>query len=89
MEPNEGKPQGYWERAALFLLGIVLALTVYSFQEQSKKVEKLESTVIVLQTSKVDKGDLREVEDRINTNISAMKSDILSRLDLYFQKSSK
>lgn len=89
MEPNEGKLQGYWERAALFLLGIVLALTVYSFQEQSKKVEKLESTVIVLQTSKVDKGDLREVEDRINTNISAMKSDILSRLDLYFQKSSK
>lgn len=76
----------YWERVGLFLMGIVLALVVWAFQEQSKRVEKLESTIIVLQTTKVDKTDLRDVEDRINSNISAMKSDILARIDLYFQK---
>lgn len=76
----------YWERVALFLLATVLSLTVWAFQEQSRKVEKLEQTIIVLQTTKVDKGDLRDVEDRINSNISAMKSDVIARIDLYFQK---
>ena len=76
----------YWERVGLFLMATVLALTVWAFQEQSKRVEKLEGTIILLQTTKVDKTDLRDVEDRINSNISAMKSDILARIDLYFQK---
>lgn len=85
-ETANSRINNYWERVALFLMGIVLALTVWAFQEQSKRVEKLEGTIIVLQTTKVDKGDLRDVEDRINSNISAMKSDILARIDLYFQK---
>lgn len=83
---SNARINNYWERVALFLMGTVLALTVWAFQEQSKRVEKLEGTIIVLQTTKVDKGDLRDVEDRINSNISAMKSDILARIDLYFQK---
>lgn len=78
--------RSYWERAAIYLMGIMLAFTIWAFQEQTKRVEKLENTVVMLQTSKVDKGDLAQVETRINTNIAAMKSDILARLDLYFKK---
>ena len=77
---------GYWERIALFLIGIVLSLVVWAYQEQGKKIERLESTALVLQTGKVDKADLRDVEDRINTKIDGMKSDILSRLEWYFGK---
>lgn len=86
--PNDpsNRINNYWERIGLFLMATVLSLTVWAFQEQSRRVEKLEGTIIVLQTTKVDKGDLRDVEDRINSNISAMKSDILARIDLYFQK---
>lgn len=83
---NEVGVKNTWERAALFLIGIVLSLTVWAFQEQSKRVEKLETTMIVMQTTKVDKDDLRLTEDRINSNISAMKSDVIARIDLYFQK---
>ncbi|MCY1416335.1 hypothetical protein D9M71_318400 [compost metagenome] len=79
-----GRINGYWERIALFALSSILALTVWAFQEQSKRVEKLEATTLVLQTSKVDKGDLRDVEDRINSKIDGMKSDILGRLEWYF-----
>lgn len=81
---SNSRINGYWERAALFLMGIVLAMTVWAFQEQSKKVERLEATVLVLQTGKVDRADLRDVEDRINSKIDGMKSDILSRLEMYF-----
>lgn len=83
---NDVGVKNTWERAALFLIGIVLSLTVWAFQEQSKRVEKLETTMIVMQTTKVDKDDLRLTEDRINSNISAMKSDVIARIDLYFQK---
>lgn len=83
-ENSNSRINGYWERAALFLMGIVLAMTVWAFQEQSKKVERLEATVLVLQTGKVDRADLRDVEDRINSKIDGMKSDILSRLEMYF-----
>jgi len=79
-------PNNYWERASLFLMGIVLALTVWAFQEQAKKIEKLEAVALVLQTSKVEKSDLKDVEDRLSNSITAMKSDILARIDLYFQK---
>lgn len=81
-------PTNYWERAALFLMGVILSLTVWAFQEQSKKIEKLEAVTILLQTTKVDRGDLKETEARINTTIEAMKSDIIARIDLYFQKTS-
>ena len=45
-EPANSRINNYWERVALFLMGTVLALTVWAFQEQSKRVEKLEGTII-------------------------------------------
>lgn len=78
-----------WERMALGLLAIILGFTVWAFQAQTKKVEELEARVLVIQTSKVDRSDLRDVEDRINSKIDGMKSDLIARLDLYFGKLSK
>lgn len=86
----------YWERGALYLIGVVLMFGVYSFQEQTKRLENLEAKVIYLDKSKVDKADLKEVEDRINTKIDGMKtaindrqdimqSSILARMDFYFK----
>lgn len=83
----ESEAKNTWERVALMLLSVVLSLTVWAFNEQSKRVEKLETTMIVIQTTKVDKDDLRLTEDRINSNISAMKADVIARLDLYFKNS--
>lgn len=86
----------YWERAALGLMAIVMSLIVWTYQQQSAKVETLETKVIALDKVKVDKGDLREVEDRLNSKMDGLRTDIinrqdimqsniLGRLDLYFQ----
>lgn len=86
----------YWERAALGLMAIVMSLIVWTYQQQSAKVEALETKVIALDKVKVDKGDLREVEDRLNSKMDGLRTDIinrqdimqsniLGRLDLYFQ----
>ncbi len=88
-ETANNRINNLWERAALFFLTAALSLTVWAFQEQGKKVEALEQRVLVIQTSKVDKADLRDVEDRINSKIDGMKSDLIARLDLYFGKLSK
>ena len=72
----------YWERAALGLMAIVMSLVVWSFQEQSKRVENLETKVISLDKEKIGRGDLREVEERLNSKMDGLKSDILARQDL-------
>lgn len=72
----------YWERAALGLMTIVMSLVVWSFQEQGKRVENLEAKVIAMDKVKVDRGDLKELEERLNSKMDALKSDILARQDL-------
>ena len=87
----------YWERAALGLMAIVMSLVVWSFQQQAAKVETLETKVIALDKEKIGRGDLREVEERLNSKMDGLKSDILarqdilqaniiSRLDMYFKQ---
>lgn len=87
----------YWERAALGLMAIVISLVVWSFQEQGKRVENLEAKVIAMDKEKIGRGDLREVEERLNSKMDGLKSDIiarqelmqssiLSRLDMYFKQ---
>lgn len=72
----------YWERAALGLMAIVMSLVVWSFQEQGKRVENLEAKVISMDKEKIGRGDLREVEERLNSRMDGLKSDILARQDL-------
>lgn len=72
----------YWERAALGLMAIVMSLIVWTYQQQSAKVEALETKVIALDKVKVDKGDLREVEDRLNSKMDGLRTDIINRQDI-------
>ena len=72
----------YWERAALGLMAIVMSLIVWTYQQQSAKVEALETKVIALDKVKIDKGDLREVEDRLNSKMEGLRTDIINRQDI-------
>jgi hypothetical protein len=78
----ESRINSYWERAAIGLLAIVMSLTVWAFKEQGQRVENLEAKVIAMDKVKVDRGDLKELEERLNSKMDALKSDILARQDL-------
>lgn len=72
------------ERVAIGLLSLILGWGQVQYQEAKDRVKDLEIKVQTLYLEKVSKSDLREVEDRINSKIDGMKSDLLARLDLYF-----
>ena len=89
-----------WERLAIAALGLVLSFTVYSFKEQATRIENLEQKVIAMDKIKTDRGDLKEVEERLSSTLQALKSDliarqdiaqanILSRIDMYMQQTKK
>lgn len=73
-----------FEKLALGLLGILLGWMQIQYQDSKEQVKELETKVQTLYIDKVSKGDLRDVEDRINSKIDGMKTDLLARLDLYF-----
>lgn len=77
------------ERVAIGLLSLILGWGQVQYQEAKDRVKDLEIKVQTLYLEKVSKSDLREVEDRINSKIDGMKSDLLARLDLYFGKLDK
>lgn len=74
----------YIERIAIGLLTVVISFMTMLYNGQQERIKDLENKVVVLQTSKVDRGDLKEFKEEINASISAMKSDLIARLDLYF-----
>jgi len=78
----ESRINSYWERAAIGLLAIVMSLTVWAFKEQGQRVENLEIKVIALDKVKTDRGDLREVEERLSSTLQALKSDLIARQDI-------
>lgn len=95
---DNSRVQTLFEKGAVYLLGAVLSLVIWSFQEQIKRVEELESKVILIDKVKVDKTDLRELEERINKKIEGVQftlisrqemseNNILSRLDFYIRQS--
>lgn len=77
------------ERVAIGLLSLILGWGQLQYQEAKDRVKDLETKVQTLYLEKVSRGDLRDVEDRINSRIESMKSDLLARLDLYFGKLDK
>lgn len=81
-----GRITNLTERAAIGLLSLVIGFMTILYNGQQDRIKDLESRVIVLQTTKVDRGDLKEFKEEINASIAAMKSDLIARLDLYFGK---
>lgn len=96
-QTDNSRVQTLFEKGAVYLLGAVLSLVIWSFQEQIKRVEELESKVILIDKVKVDRADLREVEDRLNKKMEGVQAtlisrqemsenNILSRLDFYIKQ---
>lgn len=73
-----------WERFAIGLLSLVMALGMMVIQDIRAQNKELESRVLFLYTDKVSNQQLKDTEQRLVTNIEGMRSDLLARLDLYF-----
>jgi hypothetical protein len=73
-----------WEKFALGLLSLVMALGMLVIQDIRTQNKELESRVLFLYTDKVSNQQLKDTEQRLVTNIEGMRSDLLARLDLYF-----
>lgn len=76
---------GLFEKAAIALLGILLGWMQIQYQDSKEQVKELETKVQTLYIDKVSKSDLKDVEERINSKIDGMKTDLLARLDWYFR----
>ena len=86
-ETANSRINSVWERLAIALLGILLGWMQIQYQDSKQQVKELEVKVQTLYLDKVSKGDLKDVELRINDKIEGMKTDLLARLDLYFRPS--
>jgi hypothetical protein len=91
------KINNLWERLCLGLLSFIVSCLFLFYQGQREDFKGLEEKVVTMQTGKVNKEDLREVEARLNTKMDAGfsnliarsaqdKADVISRLDLYFSQ---
>lgn len=68
-----------WERVALGLLSFIVAALFMFYQGQREDFKGLEEKVLTMQTSKVNREDLREVEARLNNKIDASISNLIAR----------
>lgn len=73
-----------WEKFAIGLISVVLALGMMVIQDLRAQLKETESRVLFLYTDKVSNQQLKDTEQRLVTNIEGMRSDLLARLDLYF-----
>lgn len=74
----------YWERLAIYIAGILFAICAWLFVDQKARVDTLEVKVQTLQVEKVNRQELKELEDRFYKRMDGMKADIIDRLDWYF-----
>ena len=68
-----------WERLALALLTFIVTCLFLAYQYQREDFKSLEEKVLTMQTSKVNKEDLKDVESRLNNKIDAAISNLISR----------
>lgn len=67
------------QKAAIGLLSLVVTFMGILYNGQQDRIKDLENRVIVIQTTKVDRSDLKEFKEEINASISAMKTDLITR----------
>ena len=67
------------EKAAIGLLSLVVTFMGILYNGQQDRIKDLENKVVVLQTTKVDRSDLKEFKEEINASITAMKTDLITR----------
>lgn len=74
----------YWEKFALWISGILIAICSWMWVEQHSRITELETKVQQLQVDKVSRQELNALEDRLYKRMDGMKTDIIDRLDWYF-----
>ena len=80
----DAKIYAYWERFAIYVVGILCAVCTWVFLEQDSRIDALEIKVQSLQVDKVSRQELKDLEDRIYKRMDGLKGDIIDRIDLYF-----
>lgn len=96
-ESANGRINNIVERIAIGLLSFIVSCMFVYQANQREDYKQLEEKVLTLQVSKVNRDDLNQVENRLNTKMDAGfsnlisrsatdKADVIARLDLYFQQ---
>lgn len=80
----DSKISMYWERLAIYIAGILFAICAWLFIDQKARVDSLEVKVQTLQIEKVNRQELKDLEDRFYKRMDIMRGDIIDRLDWYF-----
>ena len=79
----------YWERFALYLAGVLLAVGAWMWVQNHARINDLENKVQQLQVDKVSRQEFNALEDRIYKRMDAVKSDIIERIDWYLSDKKK
>lgn len=73
----------YWERFSIAVAGVLITMCGWMYVQHDERIDILEDRVQTLQVEKVNRQELKEMEDRMGKRIDGMKDDIVSRLDWY------
>ena len=79
----------YWERFALYLAGVLLAVGAWMWVQNHSRISDLENKVQQLQVDKVSRQEFNALEDRFYKRMDAVKSDIIERIDWYLADKKK
>ena len=79
----------YWERLALYLSGVLLAVGAWMWVQNHGRINDLENKVQQLQVDKVSRQEFNALEDRIYKRMDVVKSDIIERIDWYLADKKK
>ena len=79
----------YWERFALYLAGVLLAVCAWMWVQNHARINDLENKVQQLQVDKVSRQEFNALEDRIYKRMDTVKTDIIERIDWYLSDKKK
>lgn len=79
----------YWERFALYLASVLLAVGAWMWVQNHGRMNDLENKVQQLQVDKVSRQEFNALEDRIYKRMDTVKTDIIERIDWYLADKKK
>lgn len=82
-------PNKFWERIGGWAAISLLALSIFYVQKLEARIEKTEASVLVLSMEKVSRQEMKELEDRLRSDVASVKSEIIERLDWHFGYNNK
>lgn len=84
MSEHEKPLHVYWEKFAIWLTSIIVAIAGWAWLEHQNRLNELDSKIASMQADKVSRIELTALEDRMYKRMDTMKTDIIDRLDWYF-----